>query len=91
MVLRANSADLQLAAKALEAAGIIYYQPSGVDMFLDGPNASPRDAVHAIPAREKVRPQCFQIHQVKLTGLFCLAYGRGQLAVLTGQSYSNPC
>jgi len=30
--------------------------PTGMDVFLDGPGASIRDAVHIVPAGEKVRP-----------------------------------
>ena len=49
--------DLPLAKKALEAAGFRYRQVAGVDMFLDGPDASARDAVHVVFAGEVVRPQ----------------------------------
>jgi hypothetical protein len=48
-------ADLEAARKALEDAGFIYRHAAGVDMFLDGPNARARDAVHVIFAGEKVR------------------------------------
>jgi hypothetical protein len=47
--------DLDAATKALSAAGFIYAQVAGVDMFLDGPTATPRSAVHVIVAGEKVR------------------------------------
>lgn len=55
-------ADLPAAAAALAKAGFIYRrvaslgQPGGLEMFLDGPGASPRDAVHVVLAGEKVRP-----------------------------------
>lgn len=49
--------DFERARIALEAAGLIYTHAAGVDLFLDGPNASPRDAVHVVFAREKVRPE----------------------------------
>lgn len=49
--------DLAPAKAALEAAGFIYRHVAGVDLFLDGPNAAARDAVHVIFAGEKVRPQ----------------------------------
>ena len=50
-------ADLEAARKALEAAGFVYRHVSGIDMFLDGPDARARDAVHIVIAGEKVRPQ----------------------------------
>jgi hypothetical protein len=49
-------ADLEAARAALEAKGFIYRHVAGVDMFLDGPNAKPRDAVHIVFSGEKVRP-----------------------------------
>ncbi|MFN0067523.1 MAG: hypothetical protein ACKVYV_07785 [Limisphaerales bacterium] len=55
-------ADLPAAAAALAKAGFIHRrvaslgQPGGLEMFLDGPGASPRDAVHVVLAGEKVRP-----------------------------------
>lgn len=47
--------DLERAKSALASANFIYEQVAGVDMFLDGPDATPRDAVHVIFAGEKVR------------------------------------
>jgi len=55
-------ADLEAARRALEAAGFVYRrvsslgQPGGLDLFLDGPNASARDAVHVLFAQERIRP-----------------------------------
>ena len=55
-------ADLDRARQALEAAGFVYRrasslgQPHGLDLFLDGPKAGARDAVHVLFALEKVRP-----------------------------------
>jgi hypothetical protein len=49
-------ADLSAARKALERAGFVYRHAAGVDMFLDGPDAKARDAVHIVFAAEKVRP-----------------------------------
>jgi len=49
--------DLATASRALEVAGFVYQQVTGVDMFLDGPDASVRDAVHVVPALEKIRPE----------------------------------
>lgn len=50
-------ADLDAAARALESAGFIRRHVSGIDLFLDGPNARARDAVHVVPAGEKIRPE----------------------------------
>lgn len=55
-------ADLSGARQALEAVGFVYRhvaslgQPGGLDLFLDGPGASARDAVHIVFAKENVRP-----------------------------------
>jgi len=54
-------ADLDKARLVLEAAGFVYRrvsslgQPGKLDLFLDGPNASARDALHVVFASEKVR------------------------------------
>ncbi len=48
--------DWPAAVAALEAAGFKYRHVRGIDMFLDGPGAKARDAVHVIFAGEKVRP-----------------------------------
>jgi hypothetical protein len=50
-------ADLPQAQAALEKAGFIYRHAAGIDMFLDGPGAKERDAVHILYANEKVRPE----------------------------------
>src|SRR5439155_25852993 len=49
-------ADLDEAARALLAAGFIRRRVAGVEVFLDGPAARARDAVHVVLAGEKVRP-----------------------------------
>ena len=49
-------ADLPPAIKAMSQAGFIHRHVSGLDMFLDGPEARARDAVHVVLALEKVRP-----------------------------------
>src|SRR6266404_9757509 len=36
--------DLEAAKQALETAGFVYRHTAGLEMFLDGPSASPRDA-----------------------------------------------
>lgn len=51
-----RSQDLQRAIDALSAAGFVFRHSAGMDMFLDGPDASARDAVHVVLAGEKVRP-----------------------------------
>lgn len=50
-------ADLDRAKEAMAAAGFIYRHVKSIDMFLDGPGARARDAVHVIFAGEKVRPE----------------------------------
>lgn len=54
IILRRN--DLPSAQAALEKAGFVYRRAVGIDMFLDGPEAKARDAVHIVFASEKVRP-----------------------------------
>ena len=49
--------DLDAAKVALEAAGFVYCQALGVDMFIDGPTGRPKDAVHMIFAGEKVQAE----------------------------------
>jgi hypothetical protein len=48
--------DLEAASAALSTVGFIPRHVKGIDMFLDGPGAKARDAVHVIFANEKVRP-----------------------------------
>ncbi len=48
--------DLEAAKAALAKAGFVHHEVAGVDMFIDGPQGRPRDAVHVIFAAEKVRP-----------------------------------
>jgi hypothetical protein len=48
-------ADLDAAKTALQAVGFVYQQVAGVDLFLDGTDATPREAVHVVFAGEKVR------------------------------------
>ncbi len=49
--------DLDAVKTALLAAGFEYKHSAGLDLFLDGPSARARDAVHIIFAGEKVRPE----------------------------------
>lgn len=48
--------DLPAARAAMEQAGFVYRHAASIDMFLDGPDAKARDAVHIVFASEKVRP-----------------------------------
>ena len=52
-----NRNDLPRAIVAMESAGFVYNETMGVHMFLDGPDSTPRDAVHLIFAEEKVREE----------------------------------
>ena len=52
-----NRSDLPNAIIALESVGFIYRRSAGVTMFLDGPNAKARDAVHVVFAGERVREE----------------------------------
>ena len=47
--------DFDTARAAFESAGFVYRHVGGIDMFLDGPSARPRDAIHIVFANEKVR------------------------------------
>src|SRR3954468_17720397 len=48
--------DLPDAQAALEKVGFVYRHMAGMDVFLDGPGAKARNAVHIVFAGEKVRP-----------------------------------
>ncbi len=48
--------DLEAAKIAMEGQGFIYRHVKGIDMFLDGPGSTARDAVHILFAGEKVKP-----------------------------------
>jgi hypothetical protein len=48
-------ADLEAVKAALAPAGFVYCQSFGVDMFLDGPDGRPTQAVHLLFAGEAVR------------------------------------
>jgi hypothetical protein len=47
--------DFQGAIEAMSKAGFIYRHVKSIDMFLDGPAAKARDAVHVVFADEKVK------------------------------------
>jgi hypothetical protein len=67
-------ADLDRANEALAGAGFVYRHSSGIDMFLDGPGAKARDAVHVVFAGEKVRREYSfaapDVDEVKATPTF---------------------
>ena len=48
--------DWPVAVEAMERAGFTYRHAKGIDMFLDGPGAKARDAVHVVFAGERIRP-----------------------------------
>ena len=48
--------DLPALKRAMEAAGFHHRQTSGLDMFVEDPDASARDAVHVVLAGQMVRP-----------------------------------
>jgi len=50
-------ADLDAATNALSKEGFIRRHVASIDMFLDGPDAKARDAVHVVFAGEKVRKE----------------------------------
>jgi hypothetical protein len=52
-----NESDLERAITALAPVGFIFRHAANVNMFLDGPQAKARDAVHVIFAGKKVRPE----------------------------------
>ncbi|MBY0522143.1 MAG: nucleotidyltransferase family protein [Gemmataceae bacterium] len=49
--------DLDAVTAALAPAGFVWRHVAGMDMFLDGPQAKARDAVHVVYAGEKVRAE----------------------------------
>lgn len=49
--------DLDAATAALAPAGFVRRHVAGIELFLDGPQAKARDAVHVVFAGEKVRPE----------------------------------
>ena len=49
--------DFEAAKVAMAAAGFVHRHAASIDMFLDGPGAKARDAVHVIFAGDKVRPE----------------------------------
>jgi hypothetical protein len=68
--------DFAPAVQALTEAGFVHRHSSGLDMFLDGPDAKARDAVHVVFAEEKVRPDYLlpapDVDESEATGTFRL-------------------
>ena len=66
--------DLERAKQALAAAGFVYRHSASIDMFLDGPEAKARDAVHIVFANEKVRAEytlaALDVDEAKPTATF---------------------
>jgi hypothetical protein len=66
--------ELPQAVTALTHAGFVYHESFGVTLFLDGPSAGPRDAVHLVFAGEKVKPHdefsVPELGDVELGGVF---------------------
>lgn len=48
--------DFDAARRALASAGFVHRRAGGLDLFLDSPAASPRQAVHLVFADEIVKP-----------------------------------
>jgi hypothetical protein len=48
--------DLEATKAVMEADGWVHSHVLHLDVFLDGPDGRPQDAVHVVFAREKVRP-----------------------------------
>ncbi len=53
-------ADLPLLIQAMTNAGFHYRQTAGLDMFVELPDASARDAVHVVLTGQMVRPDDFE-------------------------------
>jgi hypothetical protein len=66
--------DLDRAKAAFDAAGFVYRHAKSVDMFLDGPGAKVRDAIHVVFADEKVSADYVapapRVDEVDTTGPF---------------------
>lgn len=50
-----NRSDLPRVITSLEQVGFVYRKAAGIDMFLDGPQGKPREAVHVVFTNEKVK------------------------------------
>ena len=67
-------ADLEAATTALAKVGFVRRHVAGIEIFLDGPQARARDAVHVVFAGEKIRPAYVapapEMSDVETTGPF---------------------
>jgi hypothetical protein len=52
-----NEPDLERAIEVLGKVGFIFRRAAGISMFLDGPDAKARDAVHVLFSGQKVREE----------------------------------
>ncbi len=52
-----ETSDLDAASVALEKAGFVRRHVAGIDVFLDGPDAKVRDALHIVPSGVKIRAE----------------------------------
>jgi hypothetical protein len=84
-----NRSDLDDAEKALAPAGFVRRVSSGITMFLDGPEARARDAIHVVFAGEKVRPE----HSQPAPSLSTVIVGPGhrllELELLVGMKLTS--
>ena len=55
MDLLVSRSDFERVKEALTAAGFLYHETLDVQMFLDGPQSGPREAVHVLFSEEKVQ------------------------------------
>jgi hypothetical protein len=55
--LAVRRSDFDAVKTALASAGFLYRRAAGISMFLDGPSAKARDAVHVVFSGEKVREE----------------------------------
>jgi hypothetical protein len=66
--------DLDRARQALEPIGFVFRHVKSIDMFLDGPAATARDAIHIVFASEKVTADSLtaspDVSQADATGPF---------------------
>jgi Uncharacterised nucleotidyltransferase len=53
--------DFTRASDALSRAGFVYRHAKSLDMFLDGPDGSPREAVHVLFASERVKEDSLEV------------------------------
>ena len=57
-----NRSDLPTAITAMDALGFVYRSVHGVDMFLDGPDSRPSEAVHIVFAGERVKADDLEVN-----------------------------